>query len=182
MNSMNFIVWMLPVLFMSHDFEEIIMAEAWHNRYQKEIQTFWPKNQPFGLNYIRCYPTPTMSSGVFIEFVLYSLISFLSAATQHHFIWYAFFLGFAIHLVFIHMLLCIRFRHYIPGVTTAVIFLGPTIWYLIDSAEILHYNLIMTALAFLCGLVLMLVLIPIIHKLMGPMSTLIQKYSNKNQK
>ena len=54
MNSMNFIVWMLPVLFMFHDFEEIFMAEAWHNRYQKEIETCWPKNQPFGLNYIRC--------------------------------------------------------------------------------------------------------------------------------
>lgn len=179
MNNMNFIVWMLPILFMFHDFEEIIMAEAWHNRYEKEIEASWPKNQPFGLNYLRCYPTPTISAGVYIEFILYSLVSFLSAAAQSYFIWYAVFLGIAIHLV-VHFLLCFRFKHYVPGVMTSVIILAPTIWYLFDSAELLHYTLATAGLALLCGIVLMLILIPILHKLTGPISRLIQSYSVKS--
>jgi hypothetical protein len=37
MNTMNFIVWMLPIIFMIHDFEEILMAEVWGKRYKEKI-------------------------------------------------------------------------------------------------------------------------------------------------
>jgi hypothetical protein len=43
MNTMSFIVWMFPIIFMLHDFEEIIMVEAWGNRYRKAINTAWPQ-------------------------------------------------------------------------------------------------------------------------------------------
>jgi len=36
MNTMNFIVWLFPVIFMLHDFEEIIMVEVWGSHYNAE--------------------------------------------------------------------------------------------------------------------------------------------------
>ena len=50
MKTMSFLVWSLPILYMLHDFEEIILAEAWTSRYKKEINQCFGNNQPFGLN------------------------------------------------------------------------------------------------------------------------------------
>lgn len=180
MNSINSIVWMLPILFMFHDFEEIILAEAWHKRYKDEIDACWPKRQPFGLDYIRFFPTPTISWGVYIEFILYSLISILTAITQNYFIWFTFFFGVTLHLVLLHIPVCIRFRHYVPGIITAMVALVPSIWFLIKAAYILHYTLITVVLATVCSLILTKLLLPVLHKLTGPMSAWMQKYARSN--
>jgi hypothetical protein len=116
MNKMSFIVWMLPVIFMIHDFEEIIMVEEWGKRYRKEINIAWPKRQPFGLNYIQNCQTPIFSIGVEVEFLLFSLISLFSVFFQSYFLWYGAFLGVMLHMFFIHVLICLRFKNYVPGV------------------------------------------------------------------
>lgn len=182
MNTMNFIVWMFPVIFMLHDFEEIIMAEVWGSRYRKEINTVWPKRQPFGLNYIRFCQTPTFSIGVEVEFLLFSLISFLSVIFQSYFLWYSAFLGATLHLVFIHMLICIRFKHYVPGVITSVIFILPSVWILYVAKMILHYDLGVILLACLLGIVLMIIIIPVLHKAMGSWSKMLHNYSETQTK
>lgn len=125
MDTMNFIVWLFPVIFIIHDFEEIIMAEVWGKRYRKEINAVWPKRQPFGLNDIRFYQTPAFSIGVEVEFLLFSLISLLSVIFRSYFFWYSAFLGITLHFAFVHVLICIPFKHYVPGVITSVIFVLP---------------------------------------------------------
>ncbi len=47
MYNIKTIIWLLPILFMIHDFEEIIMAEAWSKRFKKELKedTFMMKNE-----------------------------------------------------------------------------------------------------------------------------------------
>lgn len=177
MRTMNFIVWMLPVIFMLHDFEEIIMAEVWAKRYKKQINALWPGRQPFGLNYIHnCY-TPTFSIGVGVEFILFSLISLLSVGFDGYFVWYSAFLGVLIHMAVIHIPICLRFKNYVPGVITSIIFLFPGIWLLYRAETILHYST--EALVFTCllGVLLMGVLIPLLHKLMSFWSQWLYKYS-----
>ncbi len=179
MNTMNFIVWMFPVIFMIHDFEEIIMAEVWGNRYREEINKVWPKRQPFGLNYIKVCQTPTFSIGVEVEFLLISLISFLSVTFHSYFLWFSAFLGITIHFIFVHILVCIYFKHYVPGVITSIIFLLPSIWFIYKAKTILHYDLEMILLFSLLGIVLMIIIIPVLHKAMGYWSKLLYKYSNQ---
>jgi hypothetical protein len=177
MNTMNFIVWMLPVIFMIHDFEEIIMAEVWGKRFRKEIGTAWPKKQPFGLNYIHNCHTPTFSIGVEVEFLLFSIISLFSVIFQSYFVWYGAFLGMLLHMVFIHMLMCVRFKNYVPGVITSVIFLFPSVWILYSAENVLHYEAGVILLACLLGTGLIVIMIPVLHKLMGPWSKWLYKYS-----
>jgi hypothetical protein len=177
MNKMESIVWMLPIIFMLHDFEEIIMGEVWGKRYVKKIKTTWPKRQPFGLNYIRTFQTPTFSIGVEILFLTFSLISLLSVIFQNYFLWYGAISGVTLHLVFVHMLLCIRFKHYVPGVITSAVFLLPCIWFLYAAEKILHYKMWTILSACLLGIVLTIILMLVLHKAMGSWSERLLKYS-----
>lgn len=177
MNNMNFIVWMFPVIFMIHDFEEIILAEVWSIRYRKEINTIWPKRQPFGLKYIDSYYTPSFSIAVEVEFLIFSLISILSIIFQNYFLWYSTFLGLILHMIFIHILVCIWFKNYVPGVITSIILLFPSIWIMYKVEKILHYKMEIIMLACLLGSVMFIILIPMLHKLMGLCSKWLYKYS-----
>lgn len=181
MNTMNSIIWMFPIIFMLHDFEEIIMAEVWGKRYKKSIDTTWPKHQPFALNYVHCCKTPAFSIGVEIIFLIFVLISLFSLIFQNYFIWYSAFLGITSHFVFIHMVLCIRFKHYVPGIITSTLFLFPSTWLLFTSANILHYSASMILLACLTGIALITLISPM-HKLMGSLSRLLYKYSETSKR
>ncbi|WP_160687649.1 HXXEE domain-containing protein [Clostridium sp. C2-6-12] len=180
MNTMNSIVWIFPIIFMLHDFEEIIMAEAWGKRYKKAIDTTWPNHQPFALNYVNYCKTPTFSIGVEIIFLFFLLISLFSLIFQNYFIWYSAFLGITIHFVFIHVVLCIHFKHYVPGIVTSILFLFPSIWLLFTTASILHYNMTIILLASLTGIALTTLISPM-HKLMGPLSRFLYKYSEASK-
>ncbi|MHC1681550.1 MAG: HXXEE domain-containing protein [Clostridiaceae bacterium] len=182
MNTMNFIVWTFPVIFMLHDFEEIIMAEVWGKRYKKRINSIWTKHQPFGLNYVKLCQTPTFSIGVEILFFLFSLISLFSVIFQNYFLWYSAFLGVTLHLVFVHVFICIRFKNYVPGIITSIIFLPPSVWLLITAEKILQYNLLTILLAGLLGIILTTALIPVLHKLMGSLSEMLYRYSETEEK
>lgn len=182
MNTMNFIVWMLPIIFMLHDFEEIIMAEVWGKRYKKEINVTWPQRQPFGLNYMHNYQTPTFSIGVEVLFLTFSIISLLSVIFQNYFIWYGAFLGFTLHLIFSHMLFCILFKHYVPGVITSVIFLLPSAWFLYEAQNILHYSIGTILFACFLGFAFTIILMFVLHKSMGSWSKWLLKYSKAQTK
>jgi hypothetical protein len=182
MNNMNFIVWMLPIIFMLHDFEEIIMAEVWGKRYRKAINSAWPKMQPFGLKYVDKCHTSSLSIQVEVLFLFFSLLSFFSVLFQNYFLWYGAFLGVALHLIFIHMLICIRFKHYVPGVITSIIFLFPSAWLLFTAKKILHYDVNTIMLACPVGIALTAILLPTLHKLMSPLSRVLYKYSETPEK
>ncbi|WP_124065060.1 HXXEE domain-containing protein [Clostridium sp. E02] len=177
MNTMNFIVWLFPVIFMIHDFEEIIMTEVWGKRFKKEIDTVWPKRQPFGLDYIHVYQTPTFTIGVVIEFLLFSFISFFSVYFQSYFLWYSAFFGITIHLVLAHMLLCVKFKHYVPGIITSIVFILPSIWILYLAKTILQYNMGTILLTAAAGILIMIIIIPVLHKAMESWSKSLKKYS-----
>ena len=91
-------------------------------------------------------------------------------------------MGLILHLVFIHVLIWIRFKHYVPGVVTSIIFLLPSIWLLFAAKKILDYDLSTILLACLVGMVLIVILIPALHKLMGPLSRALCKYSEIQEK
>lgn len=179
MNNIVFWVWLLPVLFMLHDFEEIVMAEAWGDRYKTKINKVWPKRQPFGLKYVnKSYQTASFSIGVEVIFLFYTLISFFSVLFNNYFLWYAIMIGLLLHFILLHIVMSIRFKGYVPGVITSVIFLFPNGWLLYYAQETLHYSLPTIVLACATVVALAAILFPILHKSMGPWSNWIKKYSS----
>lgn len=182
MKNINFIVWLLPIIFIIHDFEEIIMAEVWGKRYRNEIKIVFPKRKPFGLNYIQYCHTPTFTVAVELEFLLFTLISLFSAIFQSYVLWFGAFLGVIIHMIIIHIPLCTRFKNYVPGIITSVVLILPSIWILYIAAKIMNYGVGTIMLACVMGIALMIAIIPALHKLMGSWSIWLHKYSEVQKK
>lgn len=177
MESMNFLVWLLPVIFMIHDFEEIIMAEVWDKRFHDRIMTKFPKRRPFGLGVNYAWQTPTLSIAVAIEFVLFSLISFFSVACQNYLLWMSAYLGFLLHLVFIHILASVWFKGYVPGVVTSVILLVPGIIILMKAQAILRFEPPTLLLAGGIGIALLAAILPALHAFMSVTDHWLDGYS-----
>ncbi|WP_369811898.1 MULTISPECIES: hypothetical protein [unclassified Clostridium] len=80
------------------------------------------------------------------------------------------------------MFICIRFKHYVPGVITSIILPLPSVWSLYTAEKILHYGMNTIMLASLLGIILTLILIPALHKIMGSWSKYLYKYSEIQEK
>ncbi|WP_294183259.1 HXXEE domain-containing protein [uncultured Clostridium sp.] len=179
MYDMKAIVWMLPVLFMIHDFEEIVMAEVWSRRFKKELKenTSIMKKKPFGLNGTNYWSTSAMSIAVEIEFVILSLVSLLSCIFSSYFIWYGFLFAFTLHFILAHFYLCIEFKHYVPGVITSIVFLPVCIYIMYISQLFLKYSFAKIFFSCTLGIILMIAVLVILHDAIEKFSRLLIGYS-----
>lgn len=103
MNVMNAIVWILPIIFMLHDFEEIIMIESWIKRYETQLEQLMKENgkdiMSTKIPYKDFRSTASFSVAVLILFFCFSLISLLSCLFHSYFIWYGVCFAFVIHCI-----------------------------------------------------------------------------------
>ena len=110
--SILFNVWMLPILFILHDFEEMIFMPLWKKRHHQKLMTF---KKPF-------FGSVTQGSafavGVLEEFVILLLISGLCQMTHNTLLYLSFVIAYTSHFT-IHYIMCLRFKSYVPGVVTA---------------------------------------------------------------
>ncbi len=177
MNSMHFLVWLLPVIFMIHDFEEIIMVEAWGERYKAKIERVWPKRKPFGLGQFHTQATAVFSIAVYVEFILFSVIAFLSVLFDSYLIWMVVFLGLTIHYVIPHLIFPIIFKGYVPGQITGLIVILPSIYIAYYANSILGYSPLTMAISGLVGIVFMMLLVPALHHFMVNWHQKLDQYS-----
>ncbi|MGY3777737.1 HXXEE domain-containing protein [Isobaculum melis] len=110
----SFIIWILPILFMIHDFEEIIMVRAWKKRHRKKFSS---AKRPFFGNTTN---TAAFSIAVLEEFLLLSGASFFTQSTENFSIYFSLFLAYTLHL-FVHFLMSIKVKIYVPGLLTAIL-------------------------------------------------------------
>ncbi|BBF41936.1 hypothetical protein lbkm_0616 [Lachnospiraceae bacterium KM106-2] len=176
MKTMSFLVWIFPIIYMLHDFEEIIMAEVWGSRYHDEINICFPKNQPFGLNYVHTCQTPSFASGVYIFFTIYTIISFFSVFFQNYILWIGAFIPIILHFVIIHILICLKFKHYVPGLLTSVIFLIPSLLCIIEARQLLPYSSFTWILASISGTILSMFMMKFLHRLLKTISLQLKRY------
>lgn len=173
MDTMRVIVWALPVLFMLHDFEEIILVKVWRSRYAHELAGSQMRKTPFG----DFRSTDSFSIAVEIEFIVLIITALLSCVFNSYFIWYAMFFGFTFHF-FIHFILCGRFKHYVPGAATSVLFLSPCVYILYLSSNILKMSSRNILLYSLLGLVLVVWIVFVLHKSMRIFENWLIRFEN----
>ena len=109
-----FDVWMLPILFILHDFEEMIFMPLWKKRYRQKLETF---RKPF-------FGSVTQGSafavGVFEEFIILVFISGFCQITHNSLFYLSFVIAYTAHFI-IHYIMCLQFRGYVPGVVTVTL-------------------------------------------------------------
>ncbi|MCD7973765.1 MAG: HXXEE domain-containing protein [Candidatus Azobacteroides sp.] len=117
MHPFIFIVTLLPVVFMIHDFEEIIFFKPWIQKNKNLLKKRFPKFARFFIPKFEEISVPAFTLAVFEEFLLISVGSFMAIYMDFYLIWLAMLGGFSIHLI-IHLVQWIAIRMYIPALIT----------------------------------------------------------------
>lgn len=122
MDSFKFIsvIWLLPIVFMIHDFEEIIFMEWWINKEKTTLEKKYPQILKVhdGLN------TASFTFAVAEEFLVLVMITMLAVLFNWYYLWFGALVGFLIHLI-LHVLQWIIYKKYVPVIITTI----PSIMY-----------------------------------------------------
>lgn len=167
------LIWSFPVLFMFQDFEEIIMVNSWKKRNEQYIKDMKQKNKY--IPYPFTSSTASFSIGVLIEFIVINLVCLFSYLTDNYIVWMGLFMGFVLHL-FAHIILSIKFKKYVPGITTSIILIPICIFLLYKSNIFVLFNLKELIISIISASLIILAVIYILHKLMNNFDLWLKKY------
>ena len=114
------LIWLFPIAFMLHEFEEILFMKPWIKRNKSTIATRFPFLAPRFNTFTKGFSTRKFTLIVAEEFVLASAITFIAAEWE----WYNLFVGvlmaYTLHLI-VHMVQFVIYRKYIPAIVTTII-------------------------------------------------------------
>ena len=138
---MNQYLWLFPILFVFHDFEEIIGCRLFVAKNGAAITQRFPKIAFIFNN----FSTEGFALAVAEELVLLLIICGLTFTGIRAFnlIWLGTFIAFTLHLV-VHIGQAIVIRKYIPALATSILLLPISIWLAIDCIELFKAKLLET--------------------------------------
>jgi hypothetical protein len=129
------IVWLFPIVFMLHEFEEIIFLKPWVRENSDYLQKWVPKPARRLLSHLAKLSVPAFTVAVAEEFILLSVITIVSIMFDSYLLWLGVFMGFFVHLL-IHSVQWIILRRYIPVIITtfiSLIYCGFSLAYILEK-------------------------------------------------
>ncbi|WOO37492.1 HXXEE domain-containing protein [Anaerocolumna sp. AGMB13020] len=178
MNAMNVLVWLFPILFIFHDFEEIIFMKMWVRKNKNYLSERLPALSKRLLPHFDNITTSAFAFGVAEEFILISIITVASYMTNWYILWIGLFITFTLHLV-IHCLQVLIVRIYVPAIITSIICL-PVCIYIIKIILKL-FPLDTVVLYSVISFIIMVVNLIFVHKGMDVFSKWLAKNEQQNQ-
>ena len=167
--SILFNVWMLPILFILHDFEEIIFMPLWKTRHHQKLETF---RKPF-------FGSVTQGSafavGVFEEFIILVFISGFCQITHNSLLYLSFVIAYTAHFI-IHYIMCLQFRGYVPGVVTVTLE-WPMVLMIISHYWTSDISLLSVVVYLLLAMVIAFTNLKIMHLIMPKIQIHLEKYA-----
>lgn len=155
----DFLLWMFPVIFVIHDFEEIIFVSQF-KALNREL--YKQGNIPFYKDFIS---TESFSIAVLLEFILFTSVTVFSQLTGLLLPWIACFAAFILHFA-LHIGASIKIKKNIPGAISSIILLIPGLTILgiiINNSPLTFFQI---SMAFLAGVIVLFVLLRTLHFLM----------------
>ncbi len=160
MNETKLLMALLPVIFMFHDFEEIIMFKPWLTKNKSEIEKRFPKlNDLLNKKQIYSLSTSAFAVAVLHEFILISIVAYLSLWYSAYYLWFAAFSAYFIHLL-VHIGQWIIWRKYVPVIISSIITLPYCIYTLTLFIKSGQMNLETMLLWALIGVIITLLSFP----------------------
>lgn len=112
---------LFPLVFMLHEYEEIIMFKRWLKDNRNELKKRFPRfEQLLASRQVFDYSTATFAIGTAHEFILVALISICSVWLEGYHWWFAAFIGYFIHLL-VHLAQWFMYQKYIPAIITTLL-------------------------------------------------------------
>lgn len=152
---------LLPIVFMLHDFEEIIMFRLWLKRNRNELRRRFARFEALlDKHHVFDYSTATFSVAIAHEFLLISLVCYLAIYLQLPQWWFMAFAGFFVHLL-IHVAQWLIYGKYIPAIITTLLALPYCVYslYLFITANLLSISQLI--LWTLIGTAVMVISVPL---------------------
>ena len=147
--------WTLPILFILHDFEEMVFLPLWKRR--SKFRALPNQADYFG----ETRDGSAFTVGVLEEFVILLTVSYVCSLTRGDELYLCFCVAYSLHFL-IHYRMCFRFRGYVPGVVTVTLQV-PRMWFIIS-----HYWRInmLTVVCFMMVMVVVYGNLYVMHRLM----------------
>ena len=169
--SILFNVWMLPILFILHDFEEMIVMPLWKTRHHRKLATL--KKPYFG----SVTQGSAFAVGVLEEFIILLFISGFCQLTHNSLLYLSFVVAYTSHFI-IHYIMCLQFRGYVPGVVTVTLELPMVLMI------IFHYwpsdSSLLSAISYiLVAISIAYINLFIMHLIMPKIQTHLEKYAKQ---
>ena len=169
--SILFNFWMLPILFILHDFEEMIVMPLWKIRHQQKLATL--KKPYFG----SVTQGSAFAVGVLEEFIILLLISGFCQITHNNLLYLSFVIAYTSHFI-IHYIMCLQFRGYVPGVVTVTLEL-PMVLLIIFHYWPSDISLLSVVVYLLLAMVIAFANLKIMHLIMPKIQTHLEKYAKQ---
>jgi len=122
-------IWCFPILFMFHDFEEVIFMKPWFSNREEKILKKFPKFAPSLIEHFNKVSQAGFAFAVAIIFVLVSVVTITASIFDFYLIWLGLFGVYLLHL-FVHCIQAIVLKDYVPSLVTSVIFIPVSCWIL----------------------------------------------------
>ncbi|WP_434502042.1 HXXEE domain-containing protein [Prevotella sp.] len=143
----------LPIIFMLHDFEEILMMKPWVKKNEEYIYGRFPKLGPRLVSHLKDTSTEGFALCVAILFFMLGAVTLASLWEESYMLWMGIFMVFSIHIV-VHIIQWIAFRRYIPAIITSLLCIPYCIYgirqivNMFTLSNILIYSLITSVIVF----------------------------------
>lgn len=130
------LIALLPIVFILHDLEEIIMFKPWLDKNREEIKLRFPRlDQVLRHSHDRL-STSAYAVAVLHEFVIVAVITALSMHFGSYQWWFGAFAAFSLHLI-VHIIQWLVFGKYVPVIITSILAL-PYCFYTL--MQFLHFT------------------------------------------
>lgn len=173
-------IWLLPILFMLHDFEEIIMIGAWKKRNKLTNSNNQSNEKDFlstKVPYSDFKSTASFSIGVAVEFLLFSAVSLMAFFLDNYYIWFIFMFAVTFHYL-VHLKMCISFKGYVPGIATSVICFPISIILLIYVSKEAAFSIYAVIIFCLVGVLAGILIVKTLHTCMERFDKWLKDFSD----
>lgn len=153
-------IYLLPIVFMLHEFEEIILMQTWLQKNKNYLHKRFPviadKIDAFGK-----IESPAFALMVLEEFLIVSTCTILAMNSDILLPWYCCLLAFSMHFI-IHIAQFLIMRKYIPVIVTSVLCFPYCVWALICASA--YYTIEETLLWSMVSLMVCIANLLLLHR------------------
>lgn len=160
METFDLVIYLLPIVFMLHEFEELVFLKPWLERNKTWIGRKFPRFKK------ALAGTASLSPSAFAlivaeEFILVSMATIAALVFHAYYPWLAVLLAFSLHAV-VHLVQGLVLRRHVPVIATSVLSLAYGIWGFVIVSEVFSTGEILSCLVL--GTIFMAVNLWVMHR------------------
>jgi len=124
------IMWLFPIIFMIHDFEEIIMFKPWAVKNAPYLRQRFPRLAARMLSHFEGLSTSAFALAVMVMFLIVSGVTLIAMEFDLYALWAGMLIGYFVHLV-VHISQFLIVRRYVPVIITSIVTAPYCVWALL---------------------------------------------------